>query len=622
MPRQVDLNRANATVSNDPTNTLSASNVPAIVKSGIGQIPALTPQYIEQAIANLIKEIESAIGAAFSDIISTGENAFVGLTEIIDGVGGTIGTDVANTILTIRNGLSGLLTALFNGLSSSSVGSALISDVEGAAHDLTVGVQALEQVAGKAWTGLQEAAGQITTAVEAGANTAWHDVESLGADVGAAVGGLIDALTNAFGGGGSSTGNKAIQAAQAGVRLALTAQSGEAAGIAAQNTLAQLNQGTSTTTGLIESLTFSGADGSALSSTDWSAASGLVVRLGSNNTPSMGISAASGAGLYSASSAYTYHTDNQTFECVLGSLGGNSTVDTYLLFHSNTGFTAGGYVAIVNNSLTLGAYTFSGGTYTFTPVGSPLTVQLSSGSRVEVHNNGNVYSFLVNGLDVDNITDSSAAIPTGSSYRSAQVLMQRKSVIVNPGPWQYSALADSFQLAGVLLSDYAPPAYAATGCRVARTTTSGVTTASGAAVPSTVFNAVAIDTNSGWSSGAYTIPTGGKWTFEVRLQNNGGLANPTGGGLSVASKYLLGISQNGTVETWGTPVFNAVGNVDASSVPSYLPFFGPVDALRDVFTLYCNAGDVIKPYVVNAYSSLSVIGDSAGAGTYFSAWLN
>ena len=433
----------------------------------------------------------------------------------------------------------------------------------------------------------------------------------------AGIQGTIDSLI--FGlTGVASANNTQAELAQQTLSLALQAQAAEAAAIAAQHTLAQMNQGQNSSTGLVKNLTFSGADGDPLSGTDWAAtgptAGDLCIRSNAGVT-SMGIAASKPVGRYYASSAYTHQTDDQALECVLGA-GGEGGTATYLLFHCDTGFTAGGYVEMTTAGVKLGSFTQSGGTYTFSAPLATASVSLGSGHRVEVNDAGNSFELLVNNNVVAAVIDTGNTIPQGASNRSSRVLMQRSTITYNPGwPWQQTVAVDSFQLAALLISDYLPPILKSTGMRAVNTSGAAVNQGTGK-ISGSCFKSTAQQSHPGsWSGGAYTVPVEGLWTFEIRLQNNGDLWQPIGNTSTVAGKFQLGISVNGTVVSWGTPVTNPVGNVNDTV------YFSHIDGLRDVFQLYCAAGDVVRPNLVAAPANLSVVGDAGGAGTYFSAWL-
>jgi hypothetical protein len=454
--------------------------------------------------------------------------AINGLGSIIAGVGGTIATDVSDTILTVGHTLNSLGTAL------ATAAETVIGDIS---HVVADGENALQDL--------------------------WNALGS----------GL----------GGASSGHTAATLNAQAIAVALTGQNAEAAAIAIQN---QLSSGTSGTgTGLDVSLTFTGADGAALSGTDWFAtgpSSGdVVVRLGANSTPSMGIAAGQPVGVYSATSAYSYSTDDQTFECVLGAGGGHTELVTYLLFHSNSSFTAGGYLALSTNSVALGSYTQSGGTYTFaSPLGTMTGYVVSAASRVEVHNVGNIYSITLNGGEHPSITDTGNTIPQGSSYRSAQVLMTRASVTINPGPFQYPKVDDSLQLAGVLLSDYSIPTVLGNGFQVEMLSATSSSSLSSSESLSSFFTSTSYITNAGgWSTtNGYTVPTTGWWVFQLMVN----AANKAGGATTWTE------FQGGLVSS-NVSGYAAVGAVWASTIAS-----------NDPFILYCHAGDVIAPYCCNS----------------------
>jgi hypothetical protein len=66
MPRQVDSSLLQAQVNNDPNNTISSGGVSNILNNGRSGIPSITPQFILNAIMNLLSEIASATGIDLS----------------------------------------------------------------------------------------------------------------------------------------------------------------------------------------------------------------------------------------------------------------------------------------------------------------------------------------------------------------------------------------------------------------------------------------------------------------------------------------------------------------------------------------------------------------------------
>ncbi len=592
---------------------------------------------VTQAVQGFVTWGEDTYGQLQSwanDLWGMAQSAVNQIETLISEVGGTIINDVAGTIITTESTLSNLVTGIVNGISHSAVTEAVVSDVEAAFHELATDVHAAMQVGGQAYNAVQQVVGQINTAVSSGAQTAWDDFEQMAQAAGSAVNSVIstaandlghvrDVLTNAFGVPGTGTTNS--QLAQQSLALATQAQAAEASAIAAQYAVAQMNQagGAQTPTGLLKSLTFTGTDQASLSSTDWSATSttggSLVVCVGSNNTPSMGIStSAVTPGTYFATSAYTYTTDNQSFEAVLAA-GGSAGGTTYLLFHCNASFTAGGYLAVSATGLSLGSFTQSGGAWTFnSPIGS-LSVGLSSGNRVEVENQGNVYQLLVNGVVQETVTDTGNAITLGSAYRSAQVLMQRVYYTYNPGtPWATLGHADSFQLAGVLLSDYIVPTYLGSTAHITRTSSTVVAAPSG--VLPTNFWAANLrstpDITVDLVNGKFTVSKAGPYLVTASLESN---AASNFAGTPYAASIQAILYRNGSIEQYGNFVMQdkPVGYDGSSSIS--IPYYTPVTT----FECYLSAGDYVQigtaATVVGSSNSITggLFGEATGKKTYF-----
>lgn len=539
------------------------------------------------------------------------QGAITGLQQIITGIGGTIATDVSDTILTIQGMAHGAQTAInqiitgIGGTIATDVSNTILT-IQGLANTAKNGVTNLGNAL---WTNAQSVIGDISHVISDGTHTLQNVWDAIGAGLG----------------GATSGHNAATLNAQA-LALSVSAQGAEASAIAAQYAVAQLNQAGSATTptGLVESLTFSGADQSALSSTNWSATGGntsgsLVVCVGTNNTPSMGISTgATTPGTFYATSAYTYTTDNQSFEAVLGS-GGSAGGTTYLLFHCNTSLTAGGYLAVSASGLDLGSFTQSGGAWTFNaPIGS-LSVGLSSGNRVEVQNQGNVYQLLINGEVQKTITDTGNAITLGAAYRSAQVLMQRVYYTYNPGtPWQTLGHADSFQLAGVLLSDYIVPTYLGSTAHITRTSTTVVSAPNGV-LPSSFWGAnlrSTADITVDLVNGKFTVSKAAPYQVSMALASN---AASNFAGTTYAASIQSVLYRNGSIEQYGNFVMQDKpagydGNTNVS-IPQYTPV--------TTFDCYLSAGDYVQvgtaTTVVGGGNSITggLLGEATGKKTYF-----
>lgn len=270
----------------------SAALAPAakfgVQQTGINNLPHMTQDNVTALLKTLFGAGGGTTppwGGTLEDIGSDIWHAFHGLEQVIAGIGGTIATDISDTILTLKGAalaavknFQHLVDAIANGLNLSAIGNTLVSDIEGSLKNLTKMVGTLGKVAGQAWNGLQHLAGQITTSVSAGAETAWEDLEHLGSAVGSAVGqivsnaqsiidGIVSGLTGLLGGGWSSSDAQSAAAAVA------QQQADTAAAIAV---LQQLNSGNaqSGNSGFVDFTNMADASSMGSSFSQWYSGSG------------------------------------------------------------------------------------------------------------------------------------------------------------------------------------------------------------------------------------------------------------------------------------------------------------------------------------------------------------
>lgn len=123
MPRQIDLTPQNLKVSNDPTNQIGAT--PDQIGNYLAEIPQLILQALEQAVQQILQEIDNLtglnlvgfaqdLGKIFSGNLLggllgmvTGNNSDI--LALIEGVGGTAIGDVVGVIKTIESFVNGLI---------------------------------------------------------------------------------------------------------------------------------------------------------------------------------------------------------------------------------------------------------------------------------------------------------------------------------------------------------------------------------------------------------------------------------------------------------------------------------------------------------------------------------
>lgn len=219
--------------------------------------------------------------------------------------------------------------------------------------------------------------------------------------------------------------------------------------IAAQVTLQEQENGQNTGDGGVKyNFIFSGADGAALNSGDWTtgATSGDVTIRGSSGYA--GIKNGNGDGYYFASPNYDYATDGQSASFVLGDTD-NGSGYSGIYIRCNATRTEGAYCLVKDGEARIGKFTRSGGSFSFA---SPLTTQtgqtaIKSGARIEFLCSGSNYFVYANGRLIISATDSGNTITVGATARKAMFTMQRWTYLF----WTY----DSYKIASFAMSDYA-----------------------------------------------------------------------------------------------------------------------------------------------------------------------
>ncbi|MFV8234057.1 hypothetical protein [Mycobacteroides chelonae] len=265
-------------------------------------------------------------------------------------------------------------------------------------------------VANGAVPGLQ----QITDAINAGAQQA----------VGQAIGTVENAIGLIFG-----LGQDALKAA-----------------IAAQTTLQEQETEQNTGGGNNYSFVFSGADGAALNSTDWTTGPnpGDVTIRGSSGYA--GVKNGNPDGHFFASPNYTYASDGQSASFVLGNTqNGNYYSGVYI--RCDSGRTQGAYCLAKEGEIRIGKFTRSGASWSFS---TPLTLQtglsaVKQGARIEIRCSGNNYFVRVNGRQILSATDAGNTISIGAAYRYSMFSVQRASPFFT---------YDSYRIAAFAMSDY------------------------------------------------------------------------------------------------------------------------------------------------------------------------
>lgn len=216
--------------------------------------------------------------------------------------------------------------------------------------------------------------------------------------------------------------------------------------IAAQTTLQEQETEQNTGGGNSYSFVFSGADGSALNSTDWTTgptAGDITIR---GDSGYAGVKNGNPDGYFFASPNYTYATDGQSASFVLGDTqNGNYYSGVYI--RCDSGRTQGAYCLAKEGEIRIGKFTRSGSSWSFN---TPLTLQtglsaVKQGARIEIRCSGTNYFVRVNGRQILSATDAGNTINIGAAYRYSMFSVQRASPFFT---------YDSYRVAAFAMSDY------------------------------------------------------------------------------------------------------------------------------------------------------------------------
>ncbi|WP_457071944.1 hypothetical protein [Mycobacteroides abscessus] len=216
--------------------------------------------------------------------------------------------------------------------------------------------------------------------------------------------------------------------------------------IAAQTTLQEQETEQNTGGGNSYSFTFSGADGAALNSTDWTTGPNpgdITIR---GDSGYAGVKNGNPDGYFFASPNYTYASDGQSASFVLGDTqNGNYYSGVYI--RCDSGRTQGAYCLAKEGEIRIGKFTRSGSSWSFN---TPLTLQtglsaVKQGARIEIRCSGTNYFVRVNGRQILSATDASNTINIGAAYRYSMFSVQRASPFFT---------YDSYRIAAFAMSDY------------------------------------------------------------------------------------------------------------------------------------------------------------------------
>lgn len=423
------------------------------------------------------------------------------------------------------------------------------------------------------------------------------------------IGSAVDAFVNGLLGGGAGSGYTNTQAQNAATTTQQTAAAAAASAAAANQALAaQQAQSNANNAigGVYYNIAQNGADGASLSSDFGSTgptSGDLCIRGGTNE---IGIKAANSDGVYWAVCAASriFTTENQSITLTLGSQGGSTQAPQIGYLHCDSGFTAGTYAREDNGSVTLGSFTRSGSTFTYTPFsGGTWSGSLQSGNRVQIFNVGTTYSIVVGNQVMKTVTGSHTA---GRFYWA--ISMDRKTT--SSGWFFGSTTYDAFRVAAVSVSDYVQPTYPGSSARMTRTATATVAASSSAAgtlLPANFFGA-----QDASNSADYTVdPTNGKFTVKNAGRYMCIIRYKTGTNLGGATARLCPVLfYQGSVNQWGSDVADWA-NVTPSTVTPR--------GVQGTFILPMAANETVQAgYSASAAISAAFSGEITGFQCYFS----
>ncbi|CPT77180.1 Bacteriophage protein [Mycobacteroides abscessus] len=406
------------------------------------------------------------------------------LREMVDAIGGTVNSEAANIEARLQ-----AITADGKITASEIVGLIQQAQVSGLAIMQTVINQILDILNGnivtpinslvqgvKDWFGLNQnktqkltSGGGLSTADVVGTFD-MSRVDDLVDNLGNILSGVKDGADGVGTGTTGAIGDRINQAKDSLLALLGLSQDALKSAIAAQTTLQEQETEQNTGDGNSYSFVFSGADGAALNSTDWTTGPNpgdITIR---GDSGYAGVKNGNPDGYYFASPNYTYATDGQSASFVLGNTQ-NGNYYSGVFIRCNADRTTGAYCLAKEGEVRVGKFTRSGTSWTFA---TPMTFQggLSSvkqGARIEIRCSGNNFFVRVNGKPVTSATDVSGAIAAGPDYRYAMFCVQRAT------SW---FTYDSYRIAAFAMSDYVASGGSATlsnAWSLTRSSTSGFT---------------------------------------------------------------------------------------------------------------------------------------------------
>lgn len=294
-------------------------------------------------------------------------------------------------------------------------------------------------------------------------------------------------------------------------------------------------------------------------------------------------------------------TDSVSIQGVMGTNGQQDKATT-LISHASSTLDSFAYVNIFNNHLYFGHGTLISNVYTF----NDLTNQaytVNNGDRVELVNNGTLWTVNVNGFPALTVTDSGGVISYDSSHRYWGYAQSQGIALI--------AMGDvSFGLQSITASDVAIPATLGTGWKMYRANTAAIAAAGSGnqQFPSACLdtvpylaNVTQVDTA---GIGGVQIIKPGWYTVRCRWQTNG-----TVGGIGNVFRSLIILKAAHTTDTAvvrGQGLSNSGNGEDADVT------------ICDYFI----AGNILYPGVCYTGGTPSIVGDAQGISTVWEGMLS
>ncbi|WP_255806900.1 hypothetical protein [Mycobacteroides abscessus] len=271
-------------------------------------------------------------------------------------------------------------------------------------------------------------------------------VDDLVDNLGNILSGVKDGADGVGTGTTGAIGDRINQAKDSLLALLGLSQDALKSAIAAQTTLQEQETEQNTGGGNNYSFVFSGADGAALNSTDWTTGptpGDITIR---GDSGYAGVKNGNPDGYYFASPNYTYATDGQSASFVLGNTQ-NGNYYSGVFIRCNADRTTGAYCLAKEGEIRIGKFTRSGSSWSFS---TPLTLQtglsaVRQGARIEIRCSGSNYFVRVNGRQILSATDAGNTISIGAAYRYSMFSVQRASPFFT---------YDSYRVAAFAMSDY------------------------------------------------------------------------------------------------------------------------------------------------------------------------